>query len=407
MNKTPALSLTHQIIFAMLLGAAFGYYFGPAVAGFGALGKLIIQLIKALAVPLVFFAIVDALVTTHIPAKSAVKLIVVSAINAFFAAVIGLSLSNIFQPGLALNFVDMTKGLSDAAIKPFAERKLELSAILSGYVPESLFQPFHDNNIIAVVIIALLIGLAARRVCKSNSAFQLDNAILFFVKLFEQILVWMVHLVPIAVFGVMCKTVGEYGFKPFIGLSLYVAIALIGMIIHILVVYQTWIFFFARISLYTFWREAKSALVYAFGVNSSLATLPLTLKVLDNLKISKSASRLGACVGTNLNNDGILLYEAMAVLFVAQAHGINLDIYQQISTALLCVVAAVGVAGVPEAGVVSLSLVLATVGLPLEILPLLLTVDWLVARARSVTNTLADMTVSIALDRLEQQRPTK
>jgi DAACS family dicarboxylate/amino acid:cation (Na+ or H+) symporter len=138
-------------------------------------------------------------------------------------------------------------------------------------------------------------------------------------------------------------------------------------------------------------------MVYAFGTNSSLATLPLTLDALDELKVSKSASRLGACIGTNFNNDGILLYEAMAVLFVAQAYGIDLSLGQQVMAALMSLVAAIGVAGVPEAGVVSLSLVLTAVGLPLEVVPLLLTVDWLVARMRSVTNVLSDMTVSIAI----------
>ena len=106
-------------------------------------------------------------------------------------------------------------------------------------------------------------------------------------------------------------------------------------------------------------------------------------------------------MGTNLNNDGIILYEAMAVLFVAQAHGIHLTLAQQVMAALTCLVAAVGIAGVPEAGFISLSLVLATVGLPLELLPLLLTVDWIIARARSVVNVLSDMLVSIILDRWE------
>jgi DAACS family dicarboxylate/amino acid:cation (Na+ or H+) symporter len=123
------------------------------------------------------------------------------------------------------------------------------------------------------------------------------------------------------------------------------------------------------------------------------------LKALDNLKVNKASSRLGACVGTNLNNDGILLYEAMAVLFVAQFHGLDLSMAAQISAAFVCVVAAIGIAGVPEAGIVSLSLVLTTVGLPLEILPLLITVDWILARARTVVNVLADMTVSIMLDK--------
>lgn len=150
-----------------------------------------------------------------------------------------------------------------------------------------------------------------------------------------------------------------------------------------------------------FWREAKVPIVNSIGTNSSLATLPLTLKALDRLKVSKSASALGACVGTNLNNDGIILYEAMAAIFIAQAIGIELSLSQQLLTVLSCMVAAMGVVGVPEAGFISLSLVLATVGLPMELLPLLLTVDWILARARSVVNVISDMTVSLVLHRFE------
>ena len=104
-------------------------------------------------------------------------------------------------------------------------------------------------------------------------------------------------------------------------------------------------------------------------------------------------------VGTNFNNDGIILYEGMAVLFVAQAHGLHLDLGQQLLAAGACLVAAMGVAGVPEAGFISLALVLNTVGLPVDILPLLLTVDWILGRARSVTNVLSDMVLSIMIDR--------
>jgi DAACS family dicarboxylate/amino acid:cation (Na+ or H+) symporter len=122
--------------------------------------------------------------------------------------------------------------------------------------------------------------------------------------------------------------------------------------------------------------------------------------------VSKSSSTLGACVGTNLNNDGIILYEAMAVLFVAQAHGLHLTLGQQLSAAFSCLVAAMGIAGIPEAGFISLSLVLATVGLPVELLPLLLTVDWILARARSVVNVLGDMMISILIDRAAGRRFT-
>jgi DAACS family dicarboxylate/amino acid:cation (Na+ or H+) symporter len=127
--------------------------------------------------------------------------------------------------------------------------------------------------------------------------------------------------------------------------------------------------------------------------------LPLTLRALDRLGVSRSSSVLGAGVGTNLNNDGIILYEGMAVLFVAQAMGIELTLGQQLLAAGACLIAAMGVAGVPEAGFISLAVVLNTVGLPLEVLPLLLTVDWIIARGRSMVNVLSDMVLSILIDR--------
>jgi Na+/H+-dicarboxylate symporter len=183
------------------------------------------------------------------------------------------------------------------------------------------------------------------------------------------------------------------------GLAAYVGCSVVGMACQVIFVYQAWIRLFAKIPLRTFWREAREPVAYSFGVNSSLATLPLTFQSLERLKISPTAARIGAGLGTNFNNDGILLYEAMAVLIVAQAYGVHLSFGAQFGLAISCVITTFGVAGVPEAGIVALSLVLASAGLPTEILPLLLTVDWIVARCRSATNVVGDMTVSIALDR--------
>lgn len=400
-------SLTTQIILAMLLGALCGDLFGTQVAFLGVLGKLVIQLIKAVALPLVFFAIVEALISTHIPAKKGLHLILITGINACFAATIGLLLSNTFHSGKDL------KDRIDLAIPSSGELELQthgmdFSKVLSGYIPDSILAPFVQNNLIAVVLLALLIGIAARAVERDSSNQQsqarpLLSAAKLAYGLFEKMIVWLVHLVPLAVFGAMAKTVGQYGFTPFSSLLFYVLIAIVGMGLQIVLVYSFWIKFVSARSLNEFAKIALRPVVYAFGTNSSLATLPLTLKALDNFGISHASSRLGACVGTNLNNDGILLYEAMSVLFVAQAYGIELGLQQQIAVALLSLVAAIGVAGIPEAGIVSLSLVLSTVGLPLEILPLLLTVDWLIARMRSVTNVLSDMTVSVALDGLDRK----
>ena len=220
------------------------------------------------------------------------------------------------------------------------------------------------------------------------------------LKIFEVILGWIIKLIPFAIFGVIAKTVGEHGFEPFRGLAVYLLAGLTGLVLHVILIYQIWIKFIARIPLAHFWNKAKEPVLHAIGCNSSLATLPLTLKSLDQLGVSKTSARLGACLSTNFNNDGILLYEAMAVLFVAQAYGIDLSMGQQVVAMLFAIISAIGITGVPEAGVVSLSLVLITVGLPLEILPILLTVDWVIARGRSVVNVLSDMVVSIVVDKM-------
>lgn len=404
-NSVKFPGLTGMIIVAMLLGVLTGIVFGNNVSFLGLFSKFIIQLIKALAIPLVFLVIIETLLTTVISRTHVLSLFFILLINSFLAATIGLSLSNFFQAGREFNFSQKINSIPDSQPLMLLQKKINLSEIISGYIPESFAKPFADNNVIAIVLLAILIGTASRVVLSQNSPEvitleALKKSLRYLIKVFEKILSWLILLVPLAVYGAISKTVGEYGFEPLKGLLAYLGIGLGGLLIHCSVVYSTWIFLICKIKVRDFFLCSKEALINGIGTNSSLATLPLTLICLDKLNISKTASSLGACVATNLNNDGILLYETMAVLFVAQAYGIELSLGQQMLTAMLCVLAAVGIAGIPEAGIVSLSVVLTTANLPLDILPVLLTVDWIIARARTVTNVLSDMTVSIALDRI-------
>jgi len=403
MSVPPAIkncSLTTQILIGMICGVMAGVLLGAKAVPFGIAGKLFIQLIKVMAVPLVFFSIIDALTTAPISWKSARRLLVVVGINTSLALVIGLSLSNIVQPGRLFR---MDAARERAEIAPMVT-SIDLAKVLRSLVPESIVAPFSENNVIGVVLLALLLGTGLRQHLTGGRAdFELVHAerlIRTVLSVWSSVLLLLVRLVPYAVFCVTARTVGEYGFAPFKGLALYITLAVLGMTFQIALVYPFWIRVVSGVSLRRFVAAAKRPVVYAFGTNSSLATLPLTLESLDTLGVSKSSSRLGACVGTNLNNDGIVLYEAMAVIFVAQAFGLDLSLGQQLVAAGMSLIAAIGVAGIPEAGVVSLSLVLTAVGLPLEIVPILLTVDWIVARMRSITNVLSDLTVSIALDGL-------
>ena len=169
---------------------------------------------------------------------------------------------------------------------------------------------------------------------------------------------------------------------------------------HVGLVYQAWVVFVARVPVAWFWAALRAPLAYAAGASSSLATLPVTLRSLRAMGVSDSSARMSACVATNLNNDGILLYEAMAALIVAQAYGIDLSLGQQLMVAATCILASVGIAGIPEAGLISLAVVLTTAKLPLDLLPLLLSVDWILGRCRAMTNVVGDVLGAVLLDRL-------
>jgi Na+/H+-dicarboxylate symporter len=135
------------------------------------------------------------------------------------------------------------------------------------------------------------------------------------------------------------------------------------------------------------------------AAGSSLATLPVTLRTLEErMGVSAESARLAAVVGSNLNHDGIILYEAVAALFVAQIYGMELGVGQELHIVAMSVLAAIGIAGVPEAGLVTLSLVLGAAGLPLAAVPLLLPVDWLLGRMRATANVMSDMVVATIID---------
>jgi Na+/H+-dicarboxylate symporter len=144
------------------------------------------------------------------------------------------------------------------------------------------------------------------------------------------------------------------------------------------------------------------AILTGLSCNSSLATVPVTLRCLERMGVSNSSARMAACVGTNFNNDGITLYEAMAAIFVAQAVGVDLGLSQQLLIVSQSILVGAGVAGIPEAGLIVLPLVLASAGLSEAViaaaLPLIMTVDWIIARVRSGVNVMSDMVVAVLLD---------
>jgi Na+/H+-dicarboxylate symporter len=421
----PHLPLYVRVLIGVALGLAFGMIFktGPIVAGLrnedlGQLGMLVIRLLKALAVPLILFAILDAFLRVEVSARRGAWLILICMVNVSVAFAIGLMLLNTLRPGeqwrgrlddIAGMVEREVPGTSDAAKAEKPQATLDPLKNLTGYVPESLVEPFLRNNVITVVLLGLLGGAALRRVKRRREAegegFQaVEQFVEAIYQALMQMLSWVVQTIPFAVFGVVAHVVGRSGIGVFQALGSFLGIILLGLAIHGLIYYPLMAWLVGRKSPRVYIGRGADAILTGLSCNSSLATVPVTLRCLtEKMGVSQESARLSACVGTNLNNDGITLYEAMAALFLAQAYGFDLTVSQQAVVVLASLMAGIGVAGIPEAGLIVLPLVLSAAGLPEELIvvaiPLILPVDWIIARVRSGVNVMSDMLVAILLDR--------
>jgi DAACS family dicarboxylate/amino acid:cation (Na+ or H+) symporter len=408
-----------RILVGVALGAGLGVAFddGPILLGLrnrhlGELGMLVIRLLKALAVPLIFFAILDAFARTEFRARRGGKMVLICLLNVSVAFAIGLTLMNTWRPGEAWRgrFSDLLGGAGGEGAPAAPGATLDPLKNVDGYVPVSLLDPFSKNSVISVVLLSLFAGAALRRVRRRQQAEGETTVVVVerFVAAAYEVLVlmlyWVVQAIPFAVFGVVAQVVGRAGLQAFSALGVFLAVILLGLGLHALVYYPLMAWLVGGRPPQVYLGKGADAILMGLSTNSSLATVPVTLRCLtEKMGVSQESARLSACVGTNLNNDGITLYDAMAALFIAQACGFELTLGQQGVVVMASLMAGVGIAGIPEAGLIVLPLVLGSVGLPEAVvaaaIPLVLPVDWIIGRARSVVNVMSDMLVAIVLDR--------
>ncbi len=411
--------LSARIVVAVVLGVAAAWLLGPRAAVLGDVGMLVIRVLKALATPLILFAVLDAFARTEIPGRQAARLFGLSTLNALVAIVLGLGVSHTLNAGARwqghlTELLGPAHAAATARPHEGAAPTLDPLTNLGRMIPESVVEPFLKNQVISAVLIAVALGVALRSLKRAADP-ALGSAIATWesfahggLALFSGVLHGVVKLVPFAVFGVVASVVSRTGVSVFAALGPFLATVLLGLFLQAVVWYGVLVTVAARRSPLAFFAGAADAALTALSCGSSLATLPVTLRCLqDKLKVSPASARLAACVGTNLNHDGIILYEAAAAIFVTQALGTHLSLSQQVTVALSSVMAGIGIAGVPEAGLITLPLVLGAAGVSdatvIAVVPLLLPIDWLVGRGRAATNVLSDMAVATVLDRWESK----
>ena len=386
-----AVPLYLRILGALALGVAVGVALGEQAGALATPAKLILRLLSALAPPLILFAIVRALVTAELPPGTAPRLAGLLLLNTTVAIAIGLAVANLLQPG-AWHEVGPSPPAASATGTPGP-----LAQFVDN-IPRSLLGPLTDNgSVISVIMLALAFGVALRQLRERPLRTVRDAIDVGFDTLIV-ILRWVIEIIPFGIFGIIASIVGTKGFAAFIPLGGFVVAVVLALLLH-----AGW--YLARIR-FGSWarpghvlRGTRDALVMAFSTASSTATMPVTYACLrDRVGLRDRSASLGALVGANFNNDGTALYEAMAALFIAQVLGMELTLTQQLLVVVTSMAASVGAAGIPEAGLVTMTMVFMAVGLPVEYIAVLFSVDWFLDRCRTTINVMGDINVSALLD---------
>ncbi|MCH7494106.1 cation:dicarboxylase symporter family transporter [bacterium] len=308
------------------------------------------------------------------------------------AVIIGLVLVSLVQPGAG---IALPEGCGEAQTLPGAA---SLHEVMLSFIPTNPFAAAAEGKVLPMITWGLLLGagIAAGGAKAQPLADVMDAGFTAIMKVTN----WIVLLAPYGVLGILAHTVATRGLDMFVGIGSYMVVVVAGLAIHAFIVLPT-IFSFTRRSIIKYASILSPALMNAFSTASSSATLPVTMEQVEKAGVSRRVSRSLLPLGATINMDGTALYEAVAVVFIAQVYGIELSLGALILVAVTATLASIGAAGIPEAGLVTMAMVLTAVGLPLEGVGLILGVDWFLDRCRTTVNVWGDAVGAAVVDKLE------
>ncbi len=401
-------SLNKQIVIASLLGVLIGIAIAQLDANSpislhtlyiaNLIGTLFINLLKMVLVPLVFSSIFIgvARLQQHQQASLVWKATLIFFICSMALAIlVALIATNLFSPG-----ADLEITLFADAMNRFSNESLSAAQFFEKFL-QSLFQnPFAalaSGSIFPIIIFALILGVAVIKSGQKNSRFMELMEELF--DLIMRIVGWIMQLAPLGIAALLCKLVATQELQLISTLGSFIILVFATTLFHAVVVLPLILFIFTKKSPLWFWRGAREALITAFATSSSAATLPVTLNCAENkLGVSKPIAGFVIPLGATINMDGTALYEASAALFVANLVGIELTLAQQLIIFCTAMIAAMGAPGIPSAGMVTMIMVLQSVGLPIEAIAILLPIDRLLDTIRTAVNVQGDMIGSLVVE---------
>ena len=397
------LALYWQILIAFALSILYGIFFSEHVHLVAWMGDIFIKALKMIIIPLIFTSIISGIANVGSGdnlGRLGFKTIAYYLSTSTAALFTGLVIVNIFKPGVGadLGFANQVDGLGVA--------KESFGSTLMNIIPDNLFIAMVENQMLSIIFFAILMGFFITKTKEKSRKILLG----FFDSSFELIMkitIFIIGFTPYGIFGIVAKQIAENNNlgELFSRLGLFMIVVILALFIHAFIVLPIVLKTIGRISPIKHFNAMRTPLITAFSTSSSNATLPLTMNaVKKNSGVSTKISSFTLPLGATVNMDGTALYELVAAMFIAQAYGIELTFTEQIIGVLTGLLASIGAAGIPMAGLVMISVVLSAMGLPLEGVGLILAVDRILDMFRTTVNVWSDSCGAVIIAKSEGEK---
>ena len=408
MSYYTKLSFTQKILAAMLFGAILGIilnnisvynslinqYLSNGV--FEVVGKLFVNSLKMLVVPLVFCSItvgITSLGNLSLMGRVGLKAIIIYLLTTAFAITLALIFAIFIEPGQGYEI--------DSSIQFSAKEAPSLSSVLTSIVPSNPILAMADGEMLQIILFAIILGIAITITGSKAESFK--KGIISLNEIMMSMVTIIMKFAPLGVFCLIAKTFATQGIDMIIPLASYFFTVTIVLILHVLLTYSAFLKLIGKVSPFLFLKKMRTAIVFAFSTASSNATIPITLNTVEKrLGVDKSVASFTVPLGATINMDGTAIMQGVATVFIASVYMVDLTIGDYLTVVLTATLASIGTAGVPGVGLIMLTMVLTQVGLPVEGVALIIGIDRLLDMMRTAVNITGDSMVSLITSKSEK-----
>lgn len=398
--KKISIKLHWQIFIALVLGVVFGLYLKEHVDWVEWIGEVFLRGLKMIIIPIILTSIISAIANIGSAGnigRLGLKTIIYYITTSILAILTGLILVNLIRPGEGAEL-----GLI-IDVEGFVLEEKSLGQTFIEMIPVNIFKAIVEGKMLSIILFAFLFGFVITQINNKQKETLTD----FFNAAFEAMMkltMIIIKLAPLGIFGIIAGVVAQTDNPAELALSMggYMITVIAGLTIHCFITLPLIQLLLAKVNPLKHFQAVSTPLLTAFSTSSTMATLPLTLDAVEhNDGVSRKITGFTLPLGATVNMDGTALYECVAAVFIAQAYGLDLSLTQQALVVITALLASIGAAGVPMAGMVMITIILSAIGLPLEAIGLIISVDRILDMFRTATNVWSDTTGALVIAHTE------